>query len=67
MLCRNKTILLVSILVAVGSILIFVCMVKDFSARERKYKEERQQQATSNPERQPNVSEHNDKGVCAFH
>ena len=63
LLYRNKAIIFISSILAIGSILTTVCMAIYFSERGRKYRDQGQQQATSNAEREQGVSErHNTPG-----
>ena len=57
---RYKSMILWSLVAAVTSILMLICAGMAFSRRQRKYCEERWQQATSDEERQQNVSESNE-------
>ena len=56
LLYRNKAIIFISSILGICSILTTVCVVIYVSERERKYRDQGQQQATSNAEREQGVS-----------
>ena len=59
--------MLVSALVAIGSIFIIICLVMVSWGRTRKKNEEHQQQPTLDPERRQDVSARTDKFLRSRH